>query len=151
MQQRVFFHQIVCILAWTRQNNTFYTRNFIHAITVLFVQEKHFQHNCLVWLCLRWRSCQRHYILGLSVHTSVPPNFLCFLCNRLSDWHKFFTISRCNTHIECFNDNYDVLFQMVWQRCWKKGNTLNLYIFETTPWKKLKLGTWEMSLIFFIA
>ena len=42
--ERCVFHQLVCILACTKQNNTFYIRNLIHAKTVLFSENKRFSH-----------------------------------------------------------------------------------------------------------
>ena len=30
------------------------------------------------------------------------------------------------THVECFNDNYDIIGHVVWQPCWKNGKTLDL-------------------------
>ena len=32
--ETLLFHQIVCILPYTKQNNTFYTQNVIHSKTV---------------------------------------------------------------------------------------------------------------------
>ena len=46
-------------------------------------------------------------------------------------------------HVECFNDNYDIIGHVVWQPCWKKGKTLDLCISETAPW--LKIETWNMT------
>ena len=43
----------------------------------------------------------------LSVCLSAQ-NFRVFLCNRLSDWDEIVTIG-ATTHVECFNDSYDVL------------------------------------------
>ena len=55
------------------------------------------------------------------------------------------------THVECYNDNYDVIGHMVWQPCLgKNGKTLDLCISETAPSKKIrnlahvKYSPWEM-------
>ena len=39
------------------------------------------------------------------------------------------------THVECSNDNYDIIGHMVWQPCWKNGKTLDLCISETAQRK----------------
>ena len=73
------------------------------------------------FLCLHWRSRWRHYVFALSIQsTYVRANFLCFLCNCLSNWHESFTIG-ATTHVECFYDNYDVIGHVLLQPCWKKG------------------------------
>jgi len=59
---------------------------------------------------------------------------VCFLCNPLSNWHKFFTMY-ATIHEDCFNDNYVVIGPVVWQPSWKNGKTLDFCISETTPWK----------------
>jgi len=43
------FHQIMCILACAKQNNTFYTRNLIYVKTVLFADYKHLKQHSLFW------------------------------------------------------------------------------------------------------
>ena len=78
-----------------------------------------------------------------TVGTPVHDNFLCFLCNRLSDWHEIFNIGE-TTHVECFNDNYDIIGHVVWQPCWKKGKTLDLCISETSAFSMEKVETWHM-------
>ena len=40
-----------------------------------------------------------------------------------------------NTHVECFNDNNDVIGHIVWQPYWKKGKTLDLYLRNRTKEK----------------
>ena len=67
----------------------------------------------------------------------------------MSDRGKIFTIG-ATTHVECLNDNYDVIGYVVWQPYCKNGKTLDLCISETAPRKNLKLGTsqvpsWGMS------
>ena len=58
-----------------------------------------------------------------SVCVYLRPSMLifCFLCNCLSDWHKIFIIG-VNTHVKCFQDNYDIIGHVVWQPRWKTGN-----------------------------
>ena len=95
-----------------------------------------------IWVCLSIR---------LSVCLSAQ-NFHVFLRNRLSDWAKIFTIGG-TTHEECFNDNYDIIGQVVWQPYWK--NFGPLYLWNRTKEKNLtlahrKYSSWEMSLIFFM-
>ena len=36
------------------------------------------------------------------------------------------------THVECCNDNYDVIGHVVCQPCWKNGKTLDLYLYDVT-------------------
>ena len=53
----------------------------------------------------------------LSVCLSVclaAQNFHVFLRNRLSDREEFFTFG-ANTHVECYNDNYDVILLRIWK------------------------------------
>ena len=49
--------------------------------------------------------------LCLFIYLSAQ-NFRVFLRNRLSDRDKIFTIA-ATTHVECFNDNYDIIGHVV--------------------------------------
>ena len=126
------------MIKWTR---IFVSRKLILSLPtkeiddVLGFQWHHF-------LSLRWWGRWRHYVLGLSVRTSVRANFL---CNCPSEWHKLFTIG-ATTHVGCFNDNYDVIGHLVWQPCCKKRKTLDLCMSESARWKnkKVKPGTWQV-------
>ena len=78
----------------------------------------------------------------LSVCLSTQNFSTVFLCNRLSDWHRIFTI-RATTHRECFNYNSDIIGHVVWQPCWKNGKHLDWCISETETWKKNE--TWHIA------
>ena len=56
------------------------------------------------------------------------------LRSRLPDLDKIFTIG-ATTHVEYFDDNYDVIGHVVWQPCWKNVKTLDLYLWHRTKEK----------------
>ena len=75
----------------------------------------------------------------LSVCLSAQ-NFCAFLHNFLLDCDGIFSIG-ATTHVECSNDEYDIICHMVLQPYWKNGKKLDLFFSETAPRKKLKLDT----------
>ena len=98
-----------------------------------------------VWWILQV-SCSAWRLLLVCLFVCLfAQNFCVFPCNHLSDRDKIFNIA-ANTHVECFNDNYDVIGHLVWQPCWKNRKNLDLCISETAPKKKLKLGKWQVPL-----
>ena len=87
---------------------------------------------------------------GLFVCLSAQ-NFLVFVRNHLVDWDEVFTIG-ATSHVECFNDKYDVIGHVVWQPYRKIRKTLDLCISETAPSKKWNLAhgkysSWGTSVI----
>ena len=72
----------------------------------------------------------------------VCTELLCFSPQPLVRLRRNLTTG-VTTHVECFNDNYDVIGHVVWQPCWKKEK-LDQCISKTAPWKKLKLGTCQV-------
>ena len=75
----------------------------------------------------------------LSVCLSAQ-NFRAFLHNFLLDCDGIFSIG-VTTHVECSNDEYDIICHMVLQPYWKNRKKFDRFISETTPRKKLKLDT----------
>ena len=92
--------------------------------------------------------------LGPSVRLSVSfclfvcphRTFVFFSATAYRIEKKNFTID-ATTHVECFNDNYDVIGHVLWQPRWKNQKLLDLSISEIAPRKKLKLGTWQALLM----
>ena len=71
-----------------------------------------------------------HDVFFLFVCLSVcfsAQNFRVFLCNRLEDRDNIFKIG-ATSHVECLNDKYDVIGDVVWQPYWKNGKNLDLCI-----------------------
>ena len=74
--------------------------------------------------CLLPSPKERELCLGPFVRSSAQ-NFHVFQHNRLSDRDEI-SIIGAPTHVERFNDNYDVIGHVVCQPCWKNGKTLGL-------------------------
>jgi len=77
----------------------------------------------------------------LSVCFFVRTERPCFSLQPLVGWDKFFTIGAF-THVEYFNDNYDVIDHVVCQPYLKNGKTLDLYIWNRT---KENFETWHIA------
>ena len=41
---------------------------------------------------------------------------------------KFSSLVRLTAHVECFNENYDVIDHVMWQLYWKNVKNLDLYL-----------------------
>ena len=88
----------------------------------------------------------------LSLFVCLHRTFVFFSATACQIETKFSPQMWLTTHVECYNDNHDVIGHVVWQPCWKNGKTLDLYISETSPRKNWNLAhgkySWGMSLIF---
>ena len=73
--------------------------------------------------------------------------FHVFLHNCVSHCDIIFTI-RATTHVECCNDNYDVIGHVVRQPCWKKGKFWTSFALKPHQGKifnlaRSKYSSWE--------
>ena len=76
------------------------------------------------------------FLVCLFVRTELS----CFSLQPLDGLRKKKFNIGVTTHVECFNDNYDVIGYVLWQPYWKKKEKLWTSISKAAQRKKLKLG-----------